>query len=256
MNLFNKKIFFQTVYFLILKEFSIRYKGTFLGYLWTLLNPICFSIIYYIAFKLVMRFDIDNYLIVLLSAMFPWFWISTSLIQGTTSFRSNASLIKKTKFNYICMPLSNVIHDGMHFILSLPIILFLLSIYGYEFHITWLWQIPLMALVQSIFLFPLVLMLSSINVFLRDTEYIVSLVTSMVFFLTPIIYLESMVPDQFIVFQTMNPFNLLVSNWRNLFLNVFIVYKDILILLCIMIPFSFIARSYYLRSKGKFAEYL
>ena len=94
-NLENKLIFFQTLYFLVQKELKVRYKGSFLGYLWAILNPLAFAFVYYLAFSIIMRFDIENYPIILITALFPWGWIVSSLVQGTLSFRTNSNLIKK-----------------------------------------------------------------------------------------------------------------------------------------------------------------
>lgn len=256
LNLYTKKIFLQTLYFLILKEFSIRYKGTFFGYLWTVLNPISFSIIYFMAFKIVMRFEIDNYIIVLLTAMFPWFWISTTLIQGTTSFRNNSTLLKKLNFNYITLPLSNLLHDCIHFIFSIPVILCLLFLHDFNFYLSWLWQIPTMIFVQIFFLFPLILIFSTLNVFVRDIEYIISVLLTMIFFLTPIIYTEDMIPEYLKIFFQFNPFNILISNWRSLFMDGNLNLLQLLIFIIPMFILVFFSRVYYFRKKGKFSEYL
>jgi len=252
----NKKIFFQILYFLVLKEFTLRYKGTLFGYLWTILNPLTFALIYFVAFKLIMRFEIENYGIILLTAMFPWFWINTSMVQGTTSFRQNSSLIKKIKFNYMTMPLSNILHDAIHFFFSLPIIFFFIYYSDMSFHLSWLWQIPLLFIVQILFLFPIVLVLSVLNVFIKDAEYIVSLLLTMIFFLTPIIYLESMVPESYQIFVQFNPFNILISNWRSLFVDGAINYQELFLFLFFITFLAFIARKIYLKYKIYFSEYL
>lgn len=256
MNLHNKYIFFQTLYFLVQKELSVRYKGSFLGYLWAILNPLAFALVYFIAFSLVLRFDIENYPIILITALFPWVWISTSLVQGSLSFRSNSNLIKKIHFNYILLPLSNILHDSIHFILSVPIIFLFLMLNNFDFYFSWIWQIPLMVLVQVCFLLPLVLVLSILNVFLRDVEHMINVILSLLFFLTPIVYPISLVPDEYLSIYNINPLIIIIENWRSIFFNGIIDYLDIFILTLISIIVTFFARFFFIRYRMKFAEYL
>ena len=88
---------------LLRKEFRLRYKGSAIGYLWAILNPLCFAAVYFIAFKVILRFGQENYAIQLIVALFPWMWIVNSLVQGTNSIRNNLSLVKKVSFNYVIL---------------------------------------------------------------------------------------------------------------------------------------------------------
>ena len=80
------------------KEFSLKYKRTALGVLWSLLNPVLTSLVFFVAFKIFMRFKIDNYTFFLLSALFPWSWFASSIIISARSLVDNVTLIKKVIF--------------------------------------------------------------------------------------------------------------------------------------------------------------
>ncbi|MEF1206833.1 ABC transporter permease, partial [Photobacterium damselae] len=62
------------------KEFKVRYKGSFLGYLWAIVHPLMFAFVFYIAFKVVMKVQIENYTVFLISALFAWQWFSGSVL--------------------------------------------------------------------------------------------------------------------------------------------------------------------------------
>src|SRR4030043_1642898 len=80
------------------KEITLKYKRTFLGILWSLLNPILFAIVLFIAFKIFMRIQMENYTFFLLAALFPWNWFSASITMSTGALIGNVNLIKKIRF--------------------------------------------------------------------------------------------------------------------------------------------------------------
>src|SRR4051812_12230097 len=86
---------YDLLYLLTQKEFALKYKRTMLGIFWSLLNPILLAVVFFVAFKVFMRFKIENYTFFLLSALFPWNWFSSSIIISARSLVDNISLIKK-----------------------------------------------------------------------------------------------------------------------------------------------------------------
>jgi lipopolysaccharide transport system permease protein len=203
---------------LVLKELRLRYKSSVLGYIWAVANPFAFALVYYVAFKLIMRVDVPNYSIFLLSGMFPWLWFTTSMINGTNCYRNGATLVKKVKLNRAILPLSHVMHEMVHFCLALPILVFFMLISKTTLHWSWLYQLPFMLIVQLLVMYPVVLILSVANVFVRDVEYLVSVGITLLFFLTPVVYPLSMVPEQYQIYFEISPPARLLEAWRSMFL--------------------------------------
>ena len=257
MNKFDKiKQDLQLLYFLTLKEFKLRYKNSFVGYIWAILNPLAFATVYFFAFKLVMKFDIENYSLILLTGLFPWVWINTSLSKGALSLVVNSGIIKKISFNYNMIPVSMVMHDLIHFVFSIPILLIYIFISGMEVHPSYFYGIPLLLIVQIIMLIPFVTILSTFNVFIRDVEYLTSVVLSLLFFLTPIVYPIDIVPEQYLFIYMLNPFVYLIELWRELFLNGNILFRNVFFLLIFFIPFSVFSRIIAKKQYQRFSEYL
>jgi len=196
------RIKYYSEFFLILlqKDLKVRYKRSVLGYFWALLNPLAYASVYYIVFNLIMRFDIPNYPIFLLTALFPWVWITNSLINGTLVFKNNSSLIKKANLKKIVLPLSSTAHETMHFIFSLPIIFIFIFYANLDFYFSWIWQIPLLIITQYYFLSSIVIIFSILNCYVNDIEYMVGIFLSLFFFLTPIVYSIEMVPQKYLFF--------------------------------------------------------
>ncbi|MGN5903477.1 O-antigen export ABC transporter permease RfbA, partial [Klebsiella pneumoniae] len=104
------------------KDLKVRYKSSMLGYLWSVANPLLFAMIYYFIFKLVMRVQIPNYTVFLITGLFPWQWFASSATNSLFSFIANAQIIKKTVFPRSVIPLSNVMMEGLHFLCTIPVI--------------------------------------------------------------------------------------------------------------------------------------
>lgn len=209
----------ELLYLLVLKDLKVRYKSSLLGYVWAIANPFIFAFVYWIAFKFVMRVQMENYSIFLITGMFPWIWLSASIIQATKIYQTNSSLVKKVNLNCSVLPLSTVVGEMVHFFFALPVIIAFLAFAGTQhLHLTWLWQIPLLIAVQLLFIYPFALMFAIANVFVRDIEYLVSVAFSALFFATPMVYPLSMVPAEYQPYFEVNPLHALIHGWRSVLL--------------------------------------
>lgn len=200
------------------KDIKLRYKSTALGYFWSLLNPLAFALVFYIAFKTVLKIQIENYLLFLLSGLFPWQWLSNCLNSAPLVFLANSSLIKKVAFPRALLVVSQILQEMMHFLLTLPILIVLVFAYGKTPSLSWLPGIPLLLLTQAAVIYGLALTIATLNLFFRDLERIVNIGVSMVFYMTPILYSESMVPKEYAALVNLNPFAPIMVGWRNLLL--------------------------------------
>ena len=186
--------------------------------LWSLLNPILTAIVLFIAFKIIMRFEMENYTLFLLSALFPWTWFSASITMSTTTLTGNISLIKKVLFPKHFLIIATVVGQLINLIFAIPILVALVYYYGKTPSLNWFLGIPLLILIQFIVTMGLSLFLSMINAFFRDMEYIIGVTINMLFWMTPIIYPAEAVPEEYRVYLTINPISYLISGWRDIFL--------------------------------------
>ena len=119
----NIKNIYEITYILFLKELKGRYKGHVLGYLWAFLLPLSQALIYYYVFKIVMRIDMENYGVFMITGIFPWAMISYAITAGTNSFYSNSGIIKKVKFPLFLLPFSISINEMIFLYISLLVAL-------------------------------------------------------------------------------------------------------------------------------------
>jgi lipopolysaccharide transport system permease protein len=200
------------------KEIRIRYKNYLLGYVWSVANPLAFALVFYVAFHMIMKVPIENYALFLITGLFPWQWFSNSITVAPSTFLGNASLIKKIMFPRSVLVLAVVLHDGAHFVFSLPVTAFFILLYGGYPSPAWLWGVPLLLVIQLMMTFGLALFVATVNLFFRDIERLVSVFMTFIFYFTPVLYSEKMIPEQYLPLIKYHPFAPLMISWRQVLL--------------------------------------
>lgn len=203
---------------LVGRHLSIRYRGSVLGFLWTLLNPLCLMLVYMLVFKYYIRFDDqEHYSIFLFTGLLPWLWVQSSLIEGAASITSSGHLITKSLFPADVLPAVAVLTNLVNLLLSLPVLLVIMLVTGATLHWTIL-LLPLVLIMQAIFLFGVVLILAALNVHFRDVQHILGNLLTFVFFLCPILYPLKVVPERFQFTLHMNPLASFTVSYHRLIL--------------------------------------
>jgi len=201
------------------KELKVRYKNSFFGYLWSIGHPLAFAMVFFIAFKVIMRVQMADYVLFLIAGLFPWQWFANSVNMAPNIFLGNASIIKKVNFERSAGVLAAVLNETIHFAVSIPVIIFFVFFYHRGAHFSWLYGIPLLMLVQLAMTCGIALAISSLNIFFRDLERIAVICVTLLFYFTPVIYSPDMVPQKYQALINLNPLAPLMASWRSLFLD-------------------------------------
>ena len=186
------------------KEIRGKYKGSFLGVLWSFVNPLLMTLVYAIVFPFLLRSSQPHYTTFIVIGILPWTWFTSSIAQGTNSILINGGIIKKVYFPRVILPISIITSGLVNFIISCVIILIFLICSGIGFSLYMLY-IPLIIIIQYILQLGIILITSSIDVYIRDTEYIINFFISLLFYGTPILYSLEMFPERFRFFLNLNP---------------------------------------------------
>lgn len=212
----KKQHYIDLIMVLLHKDLKVRYKRAILGYIWSIGHPLAYAVVFYVAFKIFIRIDVEDYALFLISGLFPWQWFSNSVQVSPTIFLSNWSIIKKIRFPHDLLPLTAVLQDMVHYLLSIPVIVLFLFIYGKHPSWSWVIGIPILSSIQFLLTYGVCLIISSTNLFIRDLERLTTIALTLVFYFTPIIYPENMIPAKLKPLLLLNPMTSLVVNWRNL----------------------------------------
>lgn len=201
---------------LVSREVRARYKGSAMGFLWSLLNPLMLLTIYSLVFAIYMRIGVDNYALFLFCGLLPWTWFSTSIQNATTSITTNAGLIKKVYFPHELLPLINVTTNLVNYVFSLPVLLAFMPFVGVP--LTWhLLYLPLIIAVQYLLTLGIALLLCTLNAFYRDVEQLLNPLMMAWFYVTPVIYPEEMIPAGFKFIFFLNPMAPLMGAYHDIF---------------------------------------
>jgi lipopolysaccharide transport system permease protein len=180
---------------LVSRQLKARYRGSFLGFLWTVLNPLLLMAVYALVFSVYVRIEVPNYVVFLLCGLLPWTFFSSSLLEGVNAVVSGGTLVTRSLFPAHILPTVTVITNMVNYLLSLPVLALFMWLYGVPFHASLL-AFPLVVLLQTAFTWGLTLALASMNVHFRDVQHIVTNVLALWFFLCPIIYSIDHIPDR------------------------------------------------------------
>lgn len=200
---------------LALREIKARYKQSFLGFFWIILNPFFQMVIMSFVFSNVIKgFETGiPYPLFIYTGLLPWLFFSNSLSSAMGVLETNSSLIKKIYFPREILVLSTLVAKLFDFLLALLIFLIMLIFFKVPFTFYLFLLIPIF-LIQFIFTFGLSLFLSSINLFYRDIQNLLNLILILWFYLTPVLYAVEFFPDQYRWIFKLNPLSVFINAYR------------------------------------------
>jgi lipopolysaccharide transport system permease protein len=209
---------------LVSRDLKVRYRNSALGFLWSLLNPLAMMAVFTVVFTFMMPNDtVDRFPVFVLCALLPWNFFRDSVMGSITSIVSNSSLIKKVYFPREVLPLSAILSNLINFLLALTVLFVMLFVFRVRLT-RWALLLPLVIFTQLLFTLGLGFMLSTANVFYRDTAMIMDVVMLAWFFVTPIFYPIDILPQHRLVLgldlnihrltYILNPMASLISTYR------------------------------------------
>ena len=239
---------------LVKQDINGRYKGSFFGFLWTLLNPLLMLFVYSLVFQFVFRTGIEHYSIYLFICLMPWNAFANTIAIGTTCVSNNASILKKVYFPREILPLAVVISNTIQYFFSAVIIFIALLVSGVG--VSWYaLLLPVIVLIQSIFSLGIVMILSAANVYVRDVQYIMNPVMMIWMYACPILYSISMIPERFLKIYKLNPMVTIMQGYQDiLYSKTWPDFKNLGIVFLISIVVLIIGYLVFNKLQRRFAE--
>lgn len=200
---------------LTLFNLNAKYKGSFFGFLWSMLKPIMMMLIFSVVFSKIVRFEVSGpYSVFLLCGLLPWNFISMSLSAGTNGLLDHANLIKKVFLPAETFILSICLANLVDLFLAFAVYMGFVFIFHVKVTIFFLF-FPVVVLFHFVFVLGLCLALSSANVFYRDVRQMLDVVLLAWFYVSPVIYPISQVPKELLGLYMCNPMALFISLYRD-----------------------------------------
>jgi len=201
---------------LVKRDLKSRYKGSVLGFFWMLLNPLLQLAVYTVVFSIIMRMDIDKFYLFLFVALVPWIFFSTCLAAGTGVVFSQKDMVKKIYFPREVLPISFTLSQFVNLLLSFVVIFAVILVSGVGISIQALVFLPLVMVIELILALGVTYLVSALNVYFRDLEHILGIVSMAWMYLTPVLYPLDMVPEKLRGLYSLNPMTPIVVAYRDI----------------------------------------
>lgn len=201
---------------LVLRELKARYRGSLLGFIWTFLNPLLLMLVYLLVFSVYLRIEMENYAVFLFCGLLPWIWFSSSLIEGVNSVIEGGSLITRSMLSPEVFPAVKVLSNLINFILSLPLLFFFIIFFKIKVGFP-LIVLPIIIFAQLVFTMGIVALISALNVRFRDLQHVLGNFITLWFFVSPILYPLSSIPEGFRVYSQFNPIAIFSTAYQDIF---------------------------------------
>ncbi len=181
------------VWHLTLRDLRHKYKGSALGFVWSLANPLLMAIVYTIAFKYIVRIPIERFPLFVVSGLLPWTFFMAGVSSATSSIVDNGGLVRKVAFPRAALPIAAVLAQFVQFLLTYVVVVPALALADGGMPASLLGVVPVMIL-QLVFTCGLGLILAVSYVHARDTRHLVDVGLQVWFWLTPIVYSLALAP--------------------------------------------------------------
>jgi ABC-2 type transport system permease protein len=196
---------------LVRRDLRVRYASSVLGYVWTILDPLLMSLIYFVVFVYIFkRHDLGHspYFLFLVIGLLSWQWFSAVLTDTSRALLAEARLVRSTRLPREIWVVRVVLSKGVEYLFSLPVLAFFLAVYLVkgEAHLNgWVVLFPLAIVLQAVGLLGMGLVLAPVTVLVTDMQRVVRIILRMLFYVTPVIYTAQLVPQPWDKLTWLNP---------------------------------------------------
>ena len=198
---------------LVSRDLRVKYKGSTLGFAWSLVHPIVLAAVYTLAFRYILDVRVPHFTAFLLSGLLPWSCFASSLAQATGSVADNSPLVRKVAFPRVILPVGSVLSQFAQFALMYAVIVPIAAALGPGLSPALL-AIPALLFLQLAFTLGLSLLLATAYVYFRDTRHLVEVALQIWFWVTPVVYAVTLVPEAWRRFFWLNPMAVFVTAYQ------------------------------------------
>ena len=212
-NLYNYRELLKTS---VKKEVRSKYKNSFLGVVWSFLNPLLQIVVYAIIFSFILKNKQEHYAIFLCCGIIPWTFFSIAINKSAFTIIENGNIIKKVYFPREIIPVSVVTAETINFLISTIIIIGFVIIGGIGVS-KYILLYPFILLAQYLIILAISFIVSSICVYFRDLQHFIGIILQLLFYAAPIVYSQDSIPQNYQWILKINPMTYIINAYRDIF---------------------------------------
>ena len=201
---------------LVHKDLRGRYQASVLGFLWTFIVPLCQLLVYTVVFSIILRSTVEKFYLYLFVALIPWNFFAACLTGGSSCVIQQQSLVNKIYFPREVVPVAYVTSAFVN-MLYCEIVVFAVALFsGVQFNVLGILCLPLVMAVEYILALGITMIMSAVDVYFRDLEHILGIISMAWMFMTPIMYDITIVPERLMPIFRLNPMTSIVTAYRDI----------------------------------------
>lgn len=181
---------------LVQRNFRVKFKGSALGYFWTLVIPLSQVLVFYFVYQVILKVPVPNYLAFIVTGILPWVFFASTVNESLESLVSGQTLLTHMPMPLQAFPAASVATNFVSFLMSWPVIAGALFWSGLELQWTMFLFIPL-SLLFFVFTYSLAFILASMFVLFRDLKHIFGIIIQLWMYSTPVLYSAELIPANF-----------------------------------------------------------
>ncbi|MCM1990271.1 ABC transporter permease [Oceanirhabdus seepicola] len=198
-------------------DLKVQVSSTYLGYFWWILDPIMQMLVYMVFVLIIFKKGEENFPIFIFSAILPWKWFISSIMDSTNAIRSKVGLLRQVYLPKFILPLNKVFVNTYKFLFSFIVLFVLVILFKVPITIHYL-EIIIIFIINIIFICSLSLFFAHIGVYFKDIKNILVFSTKLWFYLTPCLYSLDRVPQNLRMLWWINPMTSFIESYRNVIL--------------------------------------
>ena len=203
------------LYLFVWRDLKLRYKQTMVGASWAIIQPFIAMVVLSIFFGKLIKVPSEGipYPIFAYTALVPWMYFVNALTQSSNSVVGNYTLITRVYFPRLVIPITTVVTGLLDFAIAFAILIGMMLFYGIV-PTAAIWTLPFFILLTIATALGLGLWLAALNVEYRDVRFILPFLTQILFFITPVAYPSSLVPEPWRAIYSLNPMVGVIEGFR------------------------------------------
>ena len=201
---------------LVHKDLRGRYQASVLGFLWTFIVPLCQLLVYTVVFSVILRSTVEKFYLYLFVALIPWNFFSACLTGGSSCIIQQQSLVNKIYFPREVVPVAYVTSAFVNMLYCEIVVVAVALFSGVQFSIPGLLCLPLVMAIEYVLALGITMIMSAVDVYFRDLEHILGIISMAWMFMTPIMYDINIVPARLLPLFRLNPMTSVVTAYRDI----------------------------------------